>query len=81
MPKSKPKPKNTDTIILGQCLRELRLKIGESSLERFAGKNGISRVLYSNWENGRGNITYRSLIKVSRALKVSMKDLFSQGID
>jgi transcriptional regulator with XRE-family HTH domain len=65
----------------GERLKEIRLKNGYHSLEAFAFKNDISRVLYSNWEHGRGNITLKNLEKVTKALNVSLKEFFSHGFD
>lgn len=72
---------NPDLRKLGDRLRALRLKRGYTSLEKFAFDNELSRVLYSNYESGRGNITYKNLLKVTRALGISLKDFFSEGFD
>lgn len=68
-----------DTKTLGARMKSLRLKKGYTSLERFAHEHDLSRVLYSNYENGKGNITYKNLIKVTKALDISLKDFFSEG--
>lgn len=75
------KYKNPDLQKLGDRLRALRLKKGYTSLEKFAFNNELSRVLYSNYESGKGNITYKNLLKVTRALGISLKDFFSEGFD
>jgi transcriptional regulator with XRE-family HTH domain len=63
---------NEHLLKLGNRMRELRVKAGHSSLEKFAFHNNISRVLYSNWEAGRGNITFKNLVKVCTALNVTV---------
>ncbi len=72
---------NTEFKKLGDRLKKLRLKKGYTSLEKFAFDNELSRVLYSNYENGKGNITYKNLLKVTHALNISLKDFFSEGFD
>lgn len=72
---------NQDLKKLGDRLKVLRVKKGFTSLERFAFDNELSRVLYSNYENGKGNITYKNLLKVTKALNISLKDFFSEGFD
>lgn len=66
---------------LGNRMRMLRIKKGHSSLEKFAFENDLPRVLYGNYEKGKGNITYRNLLKVAHALDVSIGDFFSEGFD
>lgn len=71
--------KNPDLIKLGDRLKALRINKGHHSLEKFAFENDLSRVLYSNYEAGKGNITFKNLVKVTKALGISLKDFFSQG--
>ncbi len=66
---------------LGNRLKNLRLKRGYTSVEKFAFDYELSRVLYSNYENGKGNITYRNLLKITKALNISLKDFFGEGFD
>jgi transcriptional regulator with XRE-family HTH domain len=72
---------NPDLQKLGDRLKKLRIKKGYVSVERFAFDNDLSRVLYSNYESGKGNITYKNLLKVTGALGISLKDFFSEGFD
>lgn len=72
---------NPDLQKLGDRLKALRLKRGYTSLERFAFDNELSRVLYSNYESGKGNITFKNLLKVTKALNISLKEFFSEGFD
>ena len=75
------KSQNPDLQKLGGRLKTLRLKKGYTSLEKFAFDNELSRVLYTNYESGKGNITYKNLLKVTRALGISLKDFFNEGFD
>lgn len=77
--RNKKKKPNSDYILLGNRLRKIRLEKGHTSLEKFAYDCNISRSLYSNYEFGKGNITYKNLLKVIRALEISLKDFFSEG--
>jgi transcriptional regulator with XRE-family HTH domain len=88
--KEKPKQKkgktgsktpDSDFVKLGKRMRELRLKKGFSSYEAFAYENDLSRVLYGDYEKGKGNITYKNLLKIARALGVSLNEFFSEGFD
>lgn len=73
--------KDKHLVQLGNRMRELRLAAGHTSVERFALDNDFSRVLYSNYEAGRGNITHKNLLKVCNALGVTLKEFFSKGFD
>lgn len=73
------KPSTPDQVKLGNRLKALRIKNGHLSIQRFADENDLSRVLYSNYETGKGNITFRNLIKITTALEISLKDFFSEG--
>lgn len=69
--------KNSDLQKMGERMRELRLKAGHVSQEKFCWDNEISRVLYSNWEAGKGNITYKNLVKVCNILNVTLAEFFT----
>lgn len=79
--KNKKNSPTEDFIKLGKRMRELRIKKGYNSFEAFAYDNDLPRVLYGNYEKGAGNITYKNLLKVIKALDVSFKDFFSTGFD
>ena len=72
---------NTDFAKLGKRMRVLRIKKGYSSFEAFAYDNDLPRVLYGNYEKGEGNITYRNLLRVVKALDVTLTEFFSEGFD
>ena len=79
--KEKLTSSNSDFVRLGKRMRELRIKNGYKSFETFAYDNDLPRVLYGNYEKGVGNITYKNLLKVIKALKVSVKEFFNEGFD
>lgn len=58
-------------------MRELRIKKGYNSFETFAYDNDLPRVLYGNYEKGVGNITYKNLLKVVRAMNISINEFFN----
>ena len=72
---------STDYIKLGKRMRELRIKKGYNSFESFAYDNELPRVLYGNYEKGEGNITYKNLLKVIKALNVTITEFFSEGFN
>jgi transcriptional regulator with XRE-family HTH domain len=69
-----------DLIKLGKRIRELRIKKGYKSYEIFAYENDFSRAQMGRYENGE-NLRYESLLKVIRALGVTPKEFFNEGID
>lgn len=80
--KEKPlKQDNADMVRLGKRMRQLRIEKGYTSFEAFAYDNELPRVLYGNYEKGVGNITYKNLLKVIRALGLSISEFFNQGFD
>lgn len=61
---------------LGSRMRSLRIENGYSSLERFAFDHDMSRVLYSNYENGRGNPTYKTIRKIANIHQMTLEEFF-----
>ena len=59
---------------LGQAIREVRKK-RDISQERLALEAGLDRTFISSIEAGRRNITFASLLKVSKALEVKPAEL------
>ncbi len=60
---------------IGEKVKELR-KTKESNHEVFAYKNDINRVSLYRIENGKGNFTMNTLLKVLRGLEVTPEDFF-----
>ncbi|MGQ0828138.1 MAG: helix-turn-helix domain-containing protein [Bacteroidota bacterium] len=70
------KKENDKIALISLKLKEMRIKRGYSSYERFATENEIDRKQYWRMENG-ANITLKSLIKILNIHKVSMKEFFN----
>ncbi|QRY55555.1 helix-turn-helix domain-containing protein [Sphingobacterium siyangense] len=76
------KEKNTEFPefdLIAARLRELRKIKGYSNYEHIAFDLGMSRSAYWKLEAG-GNFELKTLIKICRALKVSLEEFFT-GID
>jgi transcriptional regulator with XRE-family HTH domain len=65
---------------LGERLKKLRKEIGFSNYEHFAYENELSRSQYGRYENGE-DLRFSSLLKVLKAMNISLKDFFSEGFD
>jgi transcriptional regulator with XRE-family HTH domain len=77
--KAKNKP-SKDLTRLAKRIKELRIQKGYSSYEYFAYENEISRAQYGRYEKGE-DMRYSSLLKVIKALGVSVKEFFSEGFE
>lgn len=64
------------SVKVGNELRQMRIKAGYKSYERFAYEHNISRIQYWKMENGN-NFTLKSLVKVLNAHQISMKDFLN----
>ena len=69
---------DADLLKLGKSIRSLRIKQGYKSAEKFALDNNFSRVHYGRWETGKKNITYKSLLLLAKAFKISLSDFFRE---
>jgi transcriptional regulator with XRE-family HTH domain len=79
--KSKPEKAKEDPELLelGNRIRALRVQAGYKSAEKFALDNELSRVQYNRWETGKRNISYKNLIKLTKAFKISLSEFFKKG--
>lgn len=73
-------PINDQLKKLGNRIKTLRIKSGHLNYERFAYENNIGRLLLRRCELG-SNLTYKNLLKVTNALKVTLEEFFSEGFD
>jgi transcriptional regulator with XRE-family HTH domain len=64
---------------IGEKLKKLRIKKGYTSYERFAIEFELSRMQYWRIEEGRTNITFRSLIAILNIHKISIEKFFSDN--
>lgn len=58
---------------IGDELKRLRIKNGYTSYEQFAVENNLSRMQYWRMEEGKTNLTFRSLITVLNIHKISLE--------
>ena len=65
---------------LGERIKELRLKKGFTSYEVFAYENEISRAQFGIYEKGE-DMRFTSLLRVVKALDISLEDFFSEGFE
>lgn len=62
-------------VLLGQRIKELRLKTGDSQ-EKFALKINMDRTYYASVESGKRNISICNIKKIADGLDVSLHELF-----
>ncbi|MDX9882588.1 MAG: helix-turn-helix transcriptional regulator [Prolixibacteraceae bacterium] len=65
---------------LGRRLKEIRLKKGYTNYEQFAFDNELPRAQYGRYEKGQ-DLRFSSLVKVLKAMGVSLKEFFEQGFE
>lgn len=63
---------------LAKRIKQLRIEKGYSNYENFAFDNDIPRAQYGRYENGE-DLRYSSLMKVIKALGVTVEQFFSEG--
>jgi transcriptional regulator with XRE-family HTH domain len=78
-PISKDLP-NKDLVTLGRRIQSLRVKKGYTNYEYFAYENDIPRAQYGRYEKGE-DLRYSSLVRVVKAMGMSLKEFFSEGFD
>jgi transcriptional regulator with XRE-family HTH domain len=61
---------------IGAAIRAIRLDLGYSQ-ESFADEVGIDRSYLGGIERGEHNLALMNLVKISKALKLSMSQLFA----
>lgn len=74
------KTKEEDLKKLAKRIKELRRDKGYSNYEDFAYVNDLPRAQYGRYEKGE-DLKFSSLMKVIKALGISVKDFFSEGFD
>jgi transcriptional regulator with XRE-family HTH domain len=66
--------------LVGNRIKQLRIKAGYTSYETFAFENDIHRAQFGRYENGT-DLRLSSLFRVLKALGVSPKEFFSEGFE
>lgn len=74
----KEEPLDTALKYIGNRLAELRRKKGYTSHESFAYDHDIPRMHYWRIENGKTNLTIRSLMKILAIHNISLTEFFYQ---
>jgi len=69
---------NKELVKLGKRIKELRIKKGYSNYETFAYDHNIPRAQYGRYEQGE-DLRYSSLLRVTKALGISLEEFFSEG--
>ncbi len=77
---AKDKPVPVEVKQLGKRLRELRKEKGYSSYEDFAYSHDISSSQYFGYEKGQ-NVEFMTLVRILKALGVSLKEFFGEGFE
>lgn len=61
---------------IGMQLGELREKKGFKTLKQFANQYGLPEIHYWRMENGKTNVTLKSLMKVLSIHNITLPDFF-----
>ena len=69
-----------ELVKLGKRIKALRIKKGYTSYEYFAYDHDISRAQFGRYEKG-ADLRFSSLLKVLKALDISLKEFFSEGFE
>jgi len=65
---------------LASRLKEIRKEKGYANYEQFAFDNELPRAQYGRYEKGQ-DLRFSSLVKVLKALDISLKDFFNEGFE
>lgn len=65
---------------LGSRLKHFRIKKGFTNYEQFAFEYNLPRAQYGRYENGQ-DLRFSSLLKVLKAMDVSLEEFFKEGFD
>jgi transcriptional regulator with XRE-family HTH domain len=71
----------TTLIMVGQRLAELRKKKGYNTARAFTEKYNLPEIQYWRMENGKANITLRSLMRILEIHEISVQDFFCMVTD
>jgi transcriptional regulator with XRE-family HTH domain len=65
---------------LGMRLRKLRIDRGYTNYEQFAFEHNLPRAQYGRYEQGQ-DLRFSSLLKVLRALNITLEEFFEEGFE
>jgi len=65
---------------LGARIKQLRIARGYTNYENFAFDHDIPRAQFGRYERGE-DLRYLSLLKITKAFGISMKEFFSEGFE
>lgn len=65
---------------LANRIKSLREQKGYTNYERFANAKDLPRAQVGRYEKGQ-DIRFTSLVKITKALDISLKDFFSEGFE
>ena len=65
---------------LAERLKHFRKEAGYTNYEQFAFDNELPRAQYGRYEKGE-DLRFSSLLKVLKALNITLKDSFSEGFE
>ncbi|OCX54309.1 transcriptional regulator [Mucilaginibacter sp. PPCGB 2223] len=80
------KPKNFDPHTeemlkrLGSRMKAIRIEKGHDNYEKFAMAHDISRAQYWRYEKGK-DLNFSTLVRVIKALDISLAEFFSEGFE
>jgi hypothetical protein len=77
---SKKKAPEKDLLKLASRIKALRIKRGYTNYEYFAYEHDLPRAQYGRYERGE-DMRFSSMVKVIRAMGVSLKEFFGEGFD
>jgi hypothetical protein len=80
MTKSEKAFKNTLAVV-GAHLQDLRVKKGFPTAKSFTERHNLPEIQYWRMENGKANITLKSLYKILSIHNVSLQDFFCMVMD
>lgn len=72
---------DADTLLkIGNRIKTLRIRAGHLNYEKFAYHNHIGRMLLRRAETG-ANLNVNNLLKIIKALGVTLPEFFEEGFD
>lgn len=78
--KKSKKPVSKEMAQLGNRIKQLRIKAGYTSYEYFAYDHDFHRAQFGRYEKGE-DLRYSTLLKITKAFGLSMKEFFAEGFD